>query len=127
MRQLGSIPSDTDRQAVEMAHEKLAILLHELKNAMNIAGVVEINGLSCPTQEPLAIWDDIVNKVVPSSPSTMLTVEAIPAPSISSPSSSSIIQIEDQLIPLPSNNNAAQGYSQLELSHHISHADHHLN
>jgi hypothetical protein len=51
----------------------------------------------------------------------------IPAPSISSPSSSSAIQIEDQHIPLPSNNNVAQSYSQLELSHRISHADHHLN
>ena len=127
MHQLGWIPSDTDQQAVETARKKLAILFHELKNAMNIAGVVEINGLSHPTQEPLAIWGDIVDEVVPSGPSTMPTVEAIPAPSISSPSSSSIIQIEDQLVPLPSNNNVAQGYSQLELSHHISHADHHLN
>ncbi|KAF8797508.1 hypothetical protein BYT27DRAFT_7125484, partial [Phlegmacium glaucopus] len=35
--------------------------------------------------------------------------------------------VEDQAIPLPSNGNVGPVYRELELSHCISHADHHLN
>ena len=37
------------------------------------------------------------------------------------------IQIEHQIIPLPSNDNVGREYAELEISHWISHADHHLN
>jgi len=37
------------------------------------------------------------------------------------------LPIEEQPISLPSNGNVPAIYCELELSHHISHADHHLN
>ena len=90
-----------------------------MKIAMHRANIVEVQG-SCPLQEPLAIWDEIVYEAVPTGINRMPVVNDSPALSNSN-------QIEDQLIPLPSNGNVSQDYAQLELSHHISHADTHLS
>jgi hypothetical protein len=127
VRQLGRNPCSTDRQTVETAREKLTVLLQELKNAMHLAGVVEINGPALAVHETLAMWDEIVNESVPAGPNTLPEVTEGPAPSNNSLPSMSPTLVEDQLIALPSNGNATQNYAQLELSHRISHANHHLN
>ena len=90
-----------------------------MKIAMHRANIVEVQG-SCPLQESLAIWDEIVYEAVPTGINRMLVVNDSPALSNSN-------QIEDQLIPLPSNGNVSQDYAQLELSHRISHANTHLS
>lgn len=119
VRQLGRNPTTGARQSIETSREQLTVLLHELKNAMNDAGVVEINGSTSQVHEPLAMWDDIMNEPVPAGPNPE---DQGPAPAQIGP-----IQIEDQIISLPSNGNVGPAYAQLELSHRISHADHHLN
>jgi hypothetical protein len=119
VQQLGRNPTTGTQQSIEMAREQLTVLLHELKNAMNDAGVVEMNGSKSQGHEPLAMWDDIMNELVPASPNSE---DQEPAPAQIGP-----IQIKDQIISLPSNGNVGPAYAQLELSHRISHADHHLN
>jgi hypothetical protein len=104
----------------------LAGLLKELKNAMNATGVVEIIGPTGSTHEPLAIWDDILNEPVPTGSNAVPPVTNRPALNIS-PSSNDPIEIENQRIPLPSNGNIGPEYAELEISHRVSHADHHLN
>ena len=90
---------------------------------MDEAGVVEVNGSNSPSYEPLAIWDDIMNEPVPAGPNSMPD----PDPDPDLPASEDPAQIEDQLIPLPSNGNIGPAYAELEVSHRITHADHHLN
>jgi hypothetical protein len=131
VRQLGRRPSGSDRQKVESAREQLTVLLHEMKNAMEVAGLVERNTINSSAPEPLTIWDDIINEPIPTGPYNsvpdMPDISDEPAPSSNHQSSKSNEQIEDRLIPLPSNDNIQQDYAQLELTHRISHADHHLS
>ena len=88
---------------------------------MHKAGVVEVNGPISPSYEPLTIWDDVMNEPVPADPNPLL--DSVP----DTPASIDTPQIEDQLIPLPSNGNIGPAYAELEISHRITHADHHLN
>ena len=88
---------------------------------MHKAGVVEVNGSISPSYEPLAIWDDVMNEPVPADPNPL--PDSVP----DTPASIDTPQIEDQLIPLPSNGNIGPAYAELEISHRITHADHHLN
>jgi len=99
----------------------LTVLLNNLKTAMHEAEVVEINGTTSPGHEPLGIWDDIMNEPVPAGPN------APPDPVPNRPVSIDPPQIEDQLIPLPSNGNIGPAYAELEISYRITHADHHIN
>jgi hypothetical protein len=136
LRQVGRNPNNTDRQTIETTREQLAGLLQELKSAMNLAGVVEIIGPTCFRQEPLALWDDILHEPVPTGTNS---IPPVPTGTSSTPpvthgpalnisqSSNDPIQIEHQRIPLPSNGNIGPEYAELELSHRVSHADHHLN
>lgn len=96
----------------------MTVLVQELKTAMDAAGVIQIHSSSRPVQEPLAIWDEIVNELVPGGPND--EVEEPETTDASGP-----IQIENQIISLPSNGNVGPEYSSLELSHRISHADQH--
>jgi hypothetical protein len=122
VRQLGRNPSVAARQSIETAREQLSVLLQELKNAINVAGVVELNGTTSPVHEPLAMWDDILYEAAPADPNPMpVVVESSARPSTGP------IQLEDQLIRLPSNGNIEAAHAQLEITHRISHADHHLN
>ena len=121
VRQLGRNPSIIARQTIESAREQLTILLQELKNAMHVAGVAEINTTTSPVHEPLAMWDIIVYEPVPNGSNQVPDLED------EDPASKVPVQIEDQFIPLPSNGNVAQDYVQLEISHRISQADHNLN
>ena len=78
---------------------------------MNSSGVVLINSTLRPIQEPLAIWDDIVYELVPRGLNLMLDeMEEIET-------STGLIQIEHQIIPLPSNDNVGREYAELEISH----------
>jgi hypothetical protein len=95
-------------------------MVQELKNAMRIAGVVEIHCTTIPTQEPLEIWDEIMNEPVPGGSNSFEVHHQEPA-------STGPLQIEDQIMPLPSNGNVGLEYAQLELTHRISHAENHLN
>jgi len=72
------------------------------------------------------IWDEIVNEPLPAGPDTPQV--PVPGPATILPDSpTGPLPIEEQLISLPSNGNVPAIYCELELSHHISHADHHLN
>jgi len=86
---------------------------------MHVATVVEIHNTSSPSQEPLSTWDEIANEPVPGGPNSLPDIEKSPP--------SGPVQIEDQVIPLPSNGNVAEEYSEVEISHRISHAEYHLN
>jgi hypothetical protein len=137
VRQSGQNPCSTDQVTIDTAREQLSILLSELKKVMHIAGVVEGNGQTNPSNEPLAMWDEILNEPIPSgsgskpadvpSGSGSKPVVVNNPGSNNAPPPKSLIQIEDQLIPLPSNGNVASTYGQLELTHRISRADLHLN
>jgi hypothetical protein len=122
VRQLGWNPGITGRQSIETAREQLTVLLHELKNAMHVAGVVEIKGTVTPDHEPLAMWDEILYEPVIAGPNPIRDITELAEPASIGPT-----QIEDQLIPLPSNNNVGPAYFQLELTHRVSSADNHLN
>lgn len=124
VRHLGRKPGITAQQSIETAREQLTALVHELKRAMDDAGVVEIHSGTRPVQEPLGIWDEIVNEPVPGGPNLFDTSED---PASSHSASTGPIQIENQIMPLPSNGNVSPEYSPLELSHRISRAEHHLN
>lgn len=119
VRQLGRSPGITAEQSIESARQQLTALVQQLKAEMDNAGIVEKQSNIRPTVEPLATWDEIVNEPVPGGPDTMLShIE---------PASTGPIQIEDQIIPLPSNGNVGREYIPLELSHRILNAERHLN
>jgi hypothetical protein len=98
----------------------LSALLQELKDATHIAGVEEINVTTSAVHEPLAMWDEIANEPVPGGPNPMPVL-------IDEPASTGRLQIEDRLIPLPSNGNVGLVHAQLEIQHRICHAKHHLS
>ena len=119
-RQLGQNPGVMAWQTIEMAREQLTVLLQELKSAMHVAGVVEINSATTLKHEPLTMWDEIMYEPVPAGPNPLTVVQE--EPGLDSP-----VLIKNQFIPLPSNGNVSPTYTQLEISHHIPHADYHLN
>jgi hypothetical protein len=90
---------------------------------MRVAGVVEINTNSKPVDEPLAMWDEIVNEPVhePVPGGTDSIDVDMDEPVVTGP-----IPIEKQIISLPSNANVGLEYAQLEINQRIEHADHHL-
>ena len=104
LRQLGQKPGITARNAIKTARDQLAAMVQELKTAMHVACVVEIHCTTIPTQEPLEIWDEIMNELVPGSSNNVEVLPQEPAPS-------GPIQIEDQIMPLPSNGNVEPEYA----------------
>jgi hypothetical protein len=77
VRQLGRSPGATARQAIETSREHLTVLVQQLKNAMLAANVSEIHSTSSPQQEPLSIWDEIVNEPVPGGPNILPDIRKI--------------------------------------------------
>ncbi|KAF8801023.1 hypothetical protein BYT27DRAFT_7116145 [Phlegmacium glaucopus] len=93
--------------------------------------------------ESLDIWDDIVNEPVHASVNAAQQAVAAPAPAPGAPVSALApasnvshrllslaigpIPIEDQLLSLPSNGNVGPVHRDLECSHYIALAQHHLN
>jgi hypothetical protein len=100
----------------------LTVLVQELKRATQVAGVVEVHTFTRPVQEAIAMWDEVVNEPVSGAPEDSSILIAVEEPALPGP-----IQIEEQIMPLPSNGNVGPEYAQLEISHRIQHADHHLN
>jgi hypothetical protein len=123
---MGRNPSNSDRQSVETAREQLTGLLLELKIAMHAAGVAESTSTTPSTHESLGMWDEILYEPVPNGPNTPEVDEQ--RPTLNNPISSiGPFQVEEQQIPLPSNGNIEWAYAQLEITHRIAHAEHHLN
>lgn len=118
VRQIGRNPGTGPRQAIETAREQLTVLLQELKNSMNRTGIIEMNSTIKHVQEPLAMWDEIVNEPVPGGPNTSQDVND---------EQTTKGLIENYVIPLPSNGNVGSAYAKLELSQRILRADLHLN
>jgi len=90
---------------------------------MRAAGVVEIHTSTNPVDEPLAMWDEIVNEPVhePVPGGTDALDVEMDEPVVTGP-----IPIEKQIISLPSNGNVGREYVPLEINQRIEHADHHL-
>jgi hypothetical protein len=105
---------------VDSAREQLTVLLNQLKNAMHVAEVVEINGSIDPGNVSLEMWDDVAFEPMPGGPNDAEPVSL-------EPTQSAPTQIEDQVIPLPSNGNIGPAYAHLEVTHQTSHCDHHLS
>ena len=120
VRQLGQNLGVMAWQTIEMAHEQLTVLLQELKSAMQVAGVVEINSATTLKHEPLTMWDEIMYELVPAGPNPLPVVQE-------EPGSDRPVLIKNQFIPLPSNGNVGPTYTQLEISHHIPRAIYHLD
>src|ERR1700678_573755 len=69
VRHLGRNPGTTAQQSIESACEQLTALVHELKRKTLAAGVVEVHLSTCRTvQEPLGMWDEVVNEPMPGGP-----------------------------------------------------------
>lgn len=119
VRQLGRNPGINEQQAIQTAREQLTVLIQELRKATHAVNVSEIHNKSPLIPEPLSSWDDIANEPVPGGPNSSDIIE--------DPACVGPVQIEDQILLLPSNGNVEQHFSSLELKHRISHADHHLN
>src|SRR6202522_3367258 len=63
VRHLGRSPGTTAQQSIEPAREQLTALVHELKHKTLAAGVIEVHSSTCRTvQEPLGMWDEVVNE-----------------------------------------------------------------
>src|SRR5271156_2790447 len=62
-----------------------------------------------------------MNEPVQASPNVL------PDPVSDGPASVDPPQIEDELIPLPSNGHIAPAYTELEITHRIMHANHYIN
>ena len=106
VRQLGWNPRVATQQNIESSRQQLMVLLQGLHGVMNSSSVVQINSTLRLIREPLAIWDDIVYELVPGGLNLMLDeMEEIEA-------STRPIQIEHQIIPLPSNDNVGRGNMQ---------------
>ena len=131
MRQLGRNRSSADRQAIEKQREALTPLILQLKHAQQAADIADVNGPPVVEDELPHIWDDI-DEPLPNDPDSVADPAPAPAlaeliPSLGSSSTIDPVPIELQPIPLPSNGNISQVHRELELSHRISLADHHLN
>lgn len=112
---------------IERERDSLTALLPQLKHTQQAAGVVDmIPSVNVPN-ETLTIWDEIVNESVPSGSTTLQEPPSASASAPDHPPSMGAMNIEEQIIPLPSNGNVSDSYRDLELSHRILHADHYLN
>jgi hypothetical protein len=119
VRQQGRSPGLTAEKNIESARQQLTALVQQLKAEMNNAGIVEIKSNIRPTVEPISTWDEIVNEPVPGGTDAIIgNID---------PASTGPIQIENQIMPLPSNGNVRQEYAELELSHRMLNAERHLN
>src|SRR6202522_2876486 len=123
VRHLGRNPGTTAQQSIESAREQLTALVHELKRKTLAAGVVEVHSSTIRTvQEPLGMWDEVVNEPMLGGPAQVYL-----NPAMNEPASTGAIPVENQMLPLPSNGNVGQEHSLLELSYQIQHAENHLN
>ena len=120
VRHLGRNPGTTAQQSIESAREQLTALVHELKRKTLAAGVVEVHSSTCRTvQEPLGMWDEVVNEPMPGGPA-----QGDLNPAIDELASTGATPIKNQMLPFPSNGNVGQEHAPLELSYRIQHYTH---
>ena len=122
VRQLGHNPSISDCQVIERECNTLTVLFPHLKHTQEAAGVSDIGFSIKVSNETLTIWDEIVDELVLGRPTALL--EATPA-SDHAPNTGPM-NIEEQIISLPSNGNVTDSYCDLELSYRMLHAEQHL-
>src|ERR1700678_1890111 len=103
VRHLGRNPGTTAQQSIESARKQLTALVHELKRKTLAAGVVEVHSSTRTVQEPLGMWDEVVNEPMPGGPA-----QGDLNPAIDEPASTGAMPIENQMLPLPSNGNVGQ-------------------
>ena len=97
-------------------------LFPHLKHTQEAAGVGDIGPSIKLSNETLTIWDEIVDESVPGGSATL--PEATPA--LDQAPDTGRMNIEEQIISLPSNGNFADSYRDLELSYRMLHAEQHL-
>ena len=107
---------------IERERDALTALFPHLKHTQEAAGVGDISPSIKLSNETLTIWDEIVDESVAGRSTTLL--EATPA-SDQAPNTGPM-NIEEQIISLPSNGNVTDSYHDLELSYHMLHAEQHL-
>lgn len=124
VRHLRRSPGDINPRVIQTDREELTSLVHQLKEAQQLAGVAEPN--TSITTNPVSSdpWDDLAFDPILSADSTSFT-----APIKHRHGSNSVgpSPIEDQTIALPSNGNTSNIYRDLELTKRISMADNELN
>ena len=124
MRLLHRNHDDTQRQKIQTEHEELTGLILQLKQAQQMAGVLETNILTRADHGSLDIWDSLVNDML------IASAESIPVDGPAhhnTPVPANPLPIEDTIIALPSNGNMGNAHQDLELANQILLADHHLN
>ena len=124
-RQQRHHPGSVDVDSIERDRGSLMALWLELRRAQKEAGIIETNDPLVLEDENLQGWDEIID-VFPNGPGVFVpTLESAPASAqyrrIVGPP-----PIDELPIPLPSNGNVSMIYRDLELSHRILRADHHL-
>ena len=139
VRQLARAPGSIDCQKIEKDRDTLTSLMSQVKQEQQNAGVFDKNETLFNQNEDLGAWDDIIYEPVisekavqssaPAASSSSTTRPAASSSSTTRPNSESIgpLPIEEQLLSLPSNGNIDSTHRDLERTHRISLAEHHLN
>ena len=133
VRQLARAPGSIDCQKIEKDRDTLTSLMSQVKQEQQNAGVFDKNETLFNQNEDLGAWDDIIYEPVISEKAVQSSAPAQPPAASSSsttrPNSESIgpLPIEEQLLSLPSNGNIDSTHRDLERTHRISLAEHHLN
>ena len=119
VRRLKCNPSISDCQVIEREHDALTALFPHLKHTQEAAGVSDIGSSIKVSNETLTIWDEIVDESVLGGSTTLLE----PTPASDHAPTTGPMNIEEQIISLPSNGSVADSYHNLELSYHMLHAE----
>src|SRR6202789_633698 len=116
VRHLGRNPGTTAQQSIESARKQLTALVHELKRNTLAAGVVEVHSSTYRTvQEPVGMWDEVVNEPMPGGPA-----QGDLNPALHEPASTGSTPIKNQMLPLPSNGNVGQEHAHLSLPTNVT-------
>ena len=107
---------------IERECDALTALFPHLKHTQEVAGISDISPSIKLSNETLTIWDEIVDELVVGRSTTLL--EATPA--LDQAPNTGPMNIEEQIILLPSNGNVTDSYHDLELSYCMLHAAQHL-
>jgi hypothetical protein len=131
VRQVNKNLSNPDRQVIQTEREELTALIVQLKQAQQVAGVVDTNISSRTESEFVDLWDDLINDLVPTipenTPALPQSTQNLLAVPQSTSASSGPVPIEKILLGLPSNKNVTDDHRELELAHRISQAEQQLN
>jgi hypothetical protein len=119
-----------DQDSIEKDRDALTALMLQLKQVQAEAGIIEVTGRPIVEIESVEIWDDIINEPLVYDDSDMapnITAFVRMAMAAAPTLCGQTISVEDQTLSLLSNGNVDTMYSELECSHRILRAEHHLN